>query len=94
MEFVEKLEQEYPGVTVGSPEGPTLAEHVRATIARHDLFDRVERDMYADPCVRQRFEALDEEQRFEEEARELARRIRRAERLRDRAIEILEEEDE
>jgi hypothetical protein len=93
-EFVENLEQAYPGVTVGSPEGPTLAEHVRATIARHDLFDRIERDMYADPAIRERFETLDDAERFEEEARELARRIRRAERLRDRAIEILEEEDE
>jgi hypothetical protein len=36
---------------------------------------------------------LDENQRFEEKARELARRIRRAERLRDRALEILEEAD-
>ena len=93
-EFVEKLEQQYPDLTVGNPEGPTLAEHARATSARHDLFERLESEMAADPGLRQRLENLDEEQRFEEEARELAHRIRRAERLRDRAIEILEEEDE
>jgi hypothetical protein len=93
-EFFEKLKERYPDVTVGSPDGPTLAEHARATIARHDLFERVERDMYADPGVRQQLERLDDAERFEEEARELARRVRRAERLRERALEILEDEDD
>jgi hypothetical protein len=93
-EFIEKLKQQYPDHRVSSPDGPTLAEHAQATIARHNLFERIERDMYADPEIRERLKALDEEQRFEEEARELARRIRRAEKLRDRACEILDEEDD
>jgi excisionase family DNA binding protein len=93
-EFIEKLKERYPDVRVGSPDGPTLAEHARATIARHDLFERIESEMAADPSVWQRLEDLDDAERFEEEARELARRIRRAEALRDRALEILEDEDE
>jgi hypothetical protein len=73
--------------------GKPVAAGLKQVMDRSDLFARVERDMYADPSLRMRFEQLDEEQRFEEEARELARRVRRAERLRDRALEILEEED-
>ena len=91
-EFAEKLEQRHPDVRVGSPDGPTLAEHARATAARHELFTQIEREEGAE--IRKRFEQLDEEQRFEEEAREYARRIRRAERLRDRALEILDEDDQ
>jgi excisionase family DNA binding protein len=97
-EFIEKLKARYPDATVDSPDGPTLAEHVRARIARHELLDRVEHEMAAemadDSAISERFEDLDEEQRFEEEARELARRVRRAERLRERALEILEEEED
>jgi hypothetical protein len=93
-DFADKLEEAYPDTKVGSPEWPTLAEHARATIARHELFERVEREMYADPGVRQQLERLDEEERVEAEARELAQRIRRAERIRERALEILNEEDE
>jgi hypothetical protein len=74
--------------------GPSLAEHARATIARHELFERIAREMAADPSVRQQLERLDDEERFEEEARELARRIRREERLRDRALEILDDEED
>ena len=48
--------------------------------------------MYDDPSIRQRFEQLDEEDLFEEEARELAL-ASALERLRDRALEILDEED-
>jgi excisionase family DNA binding protein len=84
-EFLEQLE--------ASPNSPEVKQAVREIHDRRNLFDRVERDMYADPAIRQRFESLDEEARFEEEARELARRIHRAERLRDRALEILDEED-
>jgi excisionase family DNA binding protein len=93
-EFIEKLKARYPDATVDSPHGPTLAEDLRARIDRRDLFERVEADMYADPGLRQQLEQLDDAERFEEEARELARRIRRAEKLRDRAIEILEEDDD
>jgi excisionase family DNA binding protein len=93
-EFTERLGKAYPGVTVGSPQGPSLADHARAIAARHDLFDRVEREMAADPSIRQQLEQLEEEERFEAEAQELARRVRRAERLRDRALEILEEDDQ
>jgi excisionase family DNA binding protein len=93
-DFAEELEQRYPDVRVGSPDGPTLAEYARATAARHELFDRIEREMAADPSVRQQLERLDEAERFEAEAQELARRVRRAERLRDRALEILDEDDQ
>jgi|SRR5829696_4156495 len=61
---------------------------------RLDVAQPFEREMYADPSVRQHLERLDDEERFQAEARELARRIRRAERLRERALEILDEEDE
>jgi excisionase family DNA binding protein len=93
-EFIEKLRARYPDVTVGGPDGPGLAQDLRARIDRRDLLERVERDMYADPAIRQQLEQLDDNERFEQEARELARRIRRAEKLRDRAIEILSEEDD
>jgi excisionase family DNA binding protein len=72
--------------------GADTAANVRAVMDRRRLFERVEREMYADSGVRHRLERLDEAQRFEEEARELAARIRRVERLRDRALEILDEE--
>jgi Helix-turn-helix domain len=92
-DFYAEIERAYPGVKVGGPEGPPLADYLRQRDSRAELFDRIEREMYADPAVRQRFEKLDEEARFEEEARELARRIRRAERLRERALEILDEDE-
>jgi hypothetical protein len=79
---------------VAAIHGSDTAEALHKVMNRHNLFDRIERDMYADPAIRERFETLDDDERFEEEARELARRIRRAERLRDRALEILGEEDE
>jgi hypothetical protein len=62
--------------------------------ARHGVALARSFGMYADPATRQRFEQLDEDARFEEEAQALARRIRRAERLRDRALEILDEDDD
>jgi excisionase family DNA binding protein len=71
-----------------------LRERGRDRLARIELFERVEREMAADPSVRQQLERLDEEERVEAEARELAQRIRRAERIRERALEILNEEDE
>src|SRR3954470_16940603 len=36
-EFFEELGRAYPGVTVGRPDGPTLADHARATAERHSL---------------------------------------------------------
>jgi Helix-turn-helix domain len=93
-EFAKKPAQHCPDARVGSPEGPTLADHTRAMIARHETFERLQRDMAADPGLREQFEALDEANRFEAEARELARRVRRSERLRDRVWEILDEEDQ
>ena len=56
------------------------------------LLAHAEREMYADPAVRQRLEQLDADERIEAEARELAARIRRAERIRERALDILENE--
>jgi hypothetical protein len=91
-EFIQQLEQQYPGVTVGAPDGPTLAEHVRATINRHELFERIQSEMAADPGVQSRLRELDEAERFEAEAQEIARRIRRDEELLKRAREILDEE--
>jgi hypothetical protein len=93
-DFARKVEAEYPDARVGSPGGPTLAEHTRAYLARQELFGQIQRDMRADPALRQRFEQLDENERFEAEARELARRVRRERQLWDRALEILDENDE
>ena len=76
---------------------PETKAAILAVHDKHELFDRVERDMYEGPdapALRQKFEGLDEEARFEAEARELAARVRRVERLRERALEILEDEDE
>jgi hypothetical protein len=48
--------------------------------------------MAADTSLQHTLDRLDEEERFEQEAQELARHIRR-ERLRDRALEIIDEGD-
>jgi predicted DNA-binding transcriptional regulator AlpA len=92
-DFADNLEKRYPDTRVDLPDQPTLAEHARMTAARQELFNRVEREMYADPGVRQQLERLDDEDRFEKEARELASRVQRADRLRQRAQQILDEED-
>jgi excisionase family DNA binding protein len=75
--------------------GKPTAEGLKTVMDRNDLFNRVEREMADDPGLRQQLERLDDEaERFEHEARELARRIRWAEGLRKRAEEILEEEED
>lgn len=76
---------------------PETKAAILAVHDKHELFDRVEREMYEGPdapALRRKFEGLDAEARFEAEARELAERVRRAERLRKRALELLEAEDE
>lgn len=59
---------------------------------REELLAHAERELRADPATRQRLEQLDDDARIEAEARELAARVRRAERIQKRAREILEEE--
>ena len=102
-ELHEKVEQQFPGMTV-DPGGPTVGAHLRALSATHDALDELEqaareiaREMRADQGFQASLEALDEAERFEAEARELARRIRRDRRdeeLLKRAREILDEDDD
>ena len=73
---------------IGRRHGPETAAAVGEAMNRNNLIERGEQEMYADPGVRQQLERLDDERRFDEEARELARRVRCAERLRERALEI------
>jgi hypothetical protein len=91
-EFVEKLAQRYPDVTVGSPDGPSLAEYVRTRSAELDLFERLQSEMRADPDVQSRLRELDEADRIEAEAQELARLYRRDRAVHDRFREIIEED--
>jgi excisionase family DNA binding protein len=83
--FVEDVERKH---------GPDTAESVKRVMDRGGLFDRLEREMAADPSVQEQLERLNEVDREEAEAQELARRTRRAERIRKRAEEILEDDDE
>lgn len=79
---------------VGRLHGPDTAMNLRQVMDRHHLFDYLEREMREDPAVRQRLETLDDDERIEAAAQELARRVREHERIQRRAQEILDEEDE
>lgn len=77
-----------------SDHAPETKQAILAAHERSELFDRVEREMTADPELRKRFERLDDAERFEAQAQELAHRIREQERLRARALEILDGQDD
>lgn len=83
-DFIEQVEARY---------GAPLADTLREVRERHELLERLATELHADPDVAERFEQLDDEERIERAAQELARRVRREERIRERAREILEEDD-
>jgi hypothetical protein len=74
--------------------GPETADSLRATINRHELFERLQAEMADDPEFQRRLEELDEDERIEHAAQELAARARIADRVRKRAQEILDEDDD
>ena len=85
-----------------SPNSSAVKADVRAAVEERDLFDRVARELHDDhPFARERLAQLDEQAREEAEAQEVARRMRdeltrrrRAERIYNRALEILAEDDD
>jgi hypothetical protein len=91
-QFFENVEQQHPGVTVDIPGAPTLAEHLRGRSAEHDLFERLQAEMATNIGFRQSLDELDEADRIEAEAQELARLYRRDRAVHDRFREILDEE--
>ncbi len=63
-----------------------------ALVAQHDprqLFEHVEREMSVDTVLQRHLEQLDEAERIEAAAQELARRVRDRQRIRERALELL-----
>jgi hypothetical protein len=90
-EFREALERRHPGMG--------LAEGHRVLVERYELLNQLAAEV-AHPELAERFAALDAAERaereaeaIEAEARELADRVRHAERVRRRAAELLAAED-
>lgn len=73
---------------------PEIKARVRELVEKHALLEHLQREMFDDPTLRARFDALDDEARIEAEAQELARWFRREDRIRRRALEILDEDED
>ena len=82
----------------GEFNGWTPEQHAEALERLHErarqqeLLDRVQREMSTD--LRRQFEELDEDIAIERTAQEIARRVRREERVRKRAAQILAADDD
>lgn len=67
-------------------------ERLHERARQQELLDRVQREMSTD--LRRQFEELDEDIAIERTAHEIANRVRREERIRRRAAQILADDDE
>lgn len=79
---------------VESVHGATGLEQVRQMRQRHEDLREAQRAVSNDPDLRRAFEQLDEDERIERAAQEIANRVRRDERIRQRAAQILEADDD
>ncbi len=74
--------------------GRDAMQQVRALRERHDLLQEAARAVSADADLKRAFEALDEDEIIERTAHEIAGRVRRQERIRNRAAQILAGDDD
>lgn len=85
-EFLEK---------VGLRHGPAVAEELRTLSAHHDARYEAARALDdAGAELQEQFDALDDDEAIEQAARRRATWVRREERIRQRTLELLDEEDE
>lgn len=73
--------------------GRPAMEQLRKIRERHELLQRVADEVRGDADLRRAFETLDDDEIIERAAHEIAGRVRREERIRRRAAEILAADD-
>lgn len=74
--------------------GQEKAAQVRKIRQQHELLEMAAREVNADADLRREFERLDEDEIIERTAQEIAGRVRRQERVRNRAAQILAADDD
>lgn len=74
--------------------GRATADSLRKVQARHRLFEQIADEVRGDADLKRAFEKLDDDEVIERTAHEIAGRVRREERIRRRAAQILAADDE
>ncbi len=82
-EFDARMEQEH---------GRAAMEQLRKIRERHELMQQIAEEVRGDAELRRQFEKLDDDEIIERTAHEIAGRVRREERIRRRAAQILDDD--